>query len=71
MTEFTWLPQGIAKEIAQGDIDPLTKMPFQVLLVEPDLLILAYSSIFWDISYVNSDIYQPLAYLSITYLLQN
>ncbi|CAL9201774.1 unnamed protein product [Musa hybrid cultivar] len=29
LTEFTWLPQGIAKEIAQGDIDPLTKMPFQ------------------------------------------
>ncbi|RWW50812.1 hypothetical protein BHE74_00042889 [Ensete ventricosum] len=40
LTEFTWLPQGIAKEIAQGDIDPLTKMPFQVLLVEPKLLIL-------------------------------
>ncbi|WOL19658.1 hypothetical protein Cni_G28460 [Canna indica] len=29
LTDITWLPQDVAKGIAEGDIDPITKIPFQ------------------------------------------
>lgn len=33
LTNITWLPQDVAKRVAQGDVDPITKIPFQVILL--------------------------------------
>lgn len=47
---YTWLPQAVVKGIALGEIDPLTKEPFEVLSVSfRAVLVIFFYKIFMSI----------------------